>query len=231
MKTGHIFLLSIILLGMPSLAWGSPDEDTSRVATRVQLQEAEYPGKSGSEPSAAYLKAFIKKRVTLATKLHKGRRLSDAILVLEGLSLHVPSIVEPRFDLAKLYYERILIMKNQCQTISTSFTELAKAGKKEAAEAKLKELGKLQKVIISDAGKGAKELNKYLGERPKDTRPADMLWRFYLMTGQAPKALKTLDKMLKESPTMDEARKQRYQQTRRAILDQLKKPPSKKKRP
>lgn len=215
----------------PSFAQGAPDEDKSRFATRVQLRESEYPGKGNTEASKALIAAFVKQRVTLAKTLHKGRRLNDAILVLEGLSLYVPSIIEPRFDLAKLYYERILILKNQCQSISANFTEMAKAGKKEAAEEKLKALGKLQKIIVSDATKGQKELTKYLGERPKDSRPADMLWRFYLMTGQAPKALKTLNKMMKETPMMDETRKQSYNKIRQAIIDQLKKPvPGKKRR-
>lgn len=213
----------------PSFASGD-GEETSRVASRVQLREDEYPGKGNSEPSKALISAFVKQRVKLARKLHKTKRLNDAILVLEGLSLNVPSIIEPRFELASLYYERILILKNQCQSVSANFTAMAKAGRKEAAEAKLKELGKLQKIIVSDATKGQQELTKYLGERPKDTRPADILWRFYLMTGQAPKALKTLNKMMKETPTMDETRKQSYNKIRQAIVDQLKKPNSGKKR-
>ncbi|MDF1663808.1 MAG: hypothetical protein P1V97_18705 [Planctomycetota bacterium] len=226
------FFTLLLIFGVfaPRFAIGGPDEEYSRIASRVKLREAEYPGKGNAEPSKALIAAFVKQRVALAQKLHKKGRLNDAILVLEGLSLYIPSIIEPRFDLAKLYYERILILKNQCQSISANFTEMAKAGRKEAAEAKLKELGKLQKIIVSDATKGQVELTKYLGKRPKDSRPADMLWRFYLMTGKAPKALQTLNKMMKETPMMDEARKQSYNKIRQAIIDQLKKPGTGKKR-
>ena len=215
-----------LLVSVP--AAGAPDIEESKLARVIRLQKSEYPGQGQSKPSEALIQAFVRQRVKLAQKLHKNKRLNDAILVYEGLSLYVPSIIEPRFDLAKLYYERVLLLKNKSQLISTGFAGLAKAGKKEAAEAKLKELGTLHKIIVSDATKGRDELKKYLQQRPKDTRPSDILWRFYLITGEAPKSLSTLNKMLKETPQIDEVRKQRYNKIRDAIKEQMNKASSKK---
>ena len=226
---------SILLAGLFYILCLNPvfGDEAPNIETVVELDLKHYPAAKGDHDAFLYAD-FVKKRKALAQKLHKAKKLEDATTVLKGLIKHNPKLTLERYDLGAIYYEHALIIARHYEKVSLKLSEITKSGDKAQMKKLREELWKTDRKAKKKASYALIQFKAYRKSRSVDPRPADSIWRCYMLLERYEKAVEALDVVIQWKDLLDKRTKQRYLAIRAQLeksIEEAKKEKDSKKEP